>query len=112
MPLFKVVDQFQGLTIFLDNQDNMTVSMLDIQFMRYFPLFGYTQAPTEISSNNDQSSDSFLKNLNNTTSGIVSGHIYDSRRADTGKGINISIAYLGFYDIGVTDKSIDDGDHS
>ena len=123
VPLFKVVNRFQGSTIFLDNQNPttvpMSVTMIDIQFMRYSPLFGilrfYTQTPMKSSSYEDQLSDPFLKNLNNTTIGIASGggwHVYDSRKADTGKGLNISIAFFGFYNIGVANKTMDDNDHT
>ena len=123
VPLFKVANRFQGSTIFLDNKDNTTVpismTMIDIQFMRYSSLFGiirfYTQTPMKSSSYAQQASDPFLKNLNNTTVGIASGggwHLYDSRKADTGKGINISVAFFGFYNIGVANRTIDDGEHT
>lgn len=55
--------------------------------------------PMKSSSYAEQRRDPFLKNLNNTTVGIAGGggwYVYDSRKADTGKGIGFLIAFLDF----------------
>ncbi len=115
VPLFKVATRFQGSSIIFDNKPNKTmgisVTMIDMQLMRYSPLFGilrvFTQSPFKASPVSEQA-DPFIRNLNNTTIGIGGGggwYVYDSRKAATGKGTSILLSFFGFYNLGLRETS-------
>ncbi len=122
VPRFKIATRFQMTSISVDNQDTqfipMSVTMLDIQYMRYSHVFGifrvFTQTPMVASSTSLQESDIFLQNVNNTTIGVATGggwYLYDSRKVDTGKGIGVMASFFGRWNFGVANKTIDNGEY-
>lgn len=117
VPIFKVTTRFQGETVINGDVKEtipMSTTMLDIQFLRYTKFFlvfrFFTSTPMVSSSFEMQSFDPFVQIVNNTSVGLSFGlgwFLYDSRTSQKENGLTVSMAFLGFWNIGVANATID-----